>query len=112
MTLLERYNALLDQRAVEEREKATKARAAGDEREFSIHLMQASMLGEMLKTLGRVEHEKTRPGILQAQIAALKMEGEKQRKKEDFDAADRTMTKMETIAFALETLKKLETEDE
>ena len=71
MSILDRYYAALDQRAGEERAKAAQAKSRGDEREHSIHLMQSSMLGDMLRTLGRVQHEGARPGALQAQIDSL-----------------------------------------
>ena len=73
-----------------------------------MHLMQASMLGDMLKTLGRVQHEGVRPGVLQKQIDVLKTEAERLRQQEDFDQAERTLVKAQTIAWALDTLKKLE----
>jgi len=110
MTILEQYNAALDARAGQERTLANAPTA--DERTRSLHLMQASMLGDMLKVLGRVQHEGTRPGVLQKQIDTLSAEAERLRKLEDFDQADRTMVKMQTIAWAQETLKKLELEHE
>ena len=112
MSILEKYYALLDGRSAQERGKAAEAKASGDERGHSIHLMQASMLGDMLKVLGRVQHEGARPGVLQAQIDSLKTEEEKQREKGDFDSADRARIKAETIAWAQRTLAELENSHE
>ena len=108
MTVLEKYNLALDRRAKEERERAAQAKACGDERGHSIHLMQCSMLGDMLKALGRVEHEGLRPGVLQAQIDALLCESERRQAQGDFDAADRARVKAETIDWARRTLKEME----
>ena len=110
MTVLELYNAALDERAEQERSLARAA--SGDERAHSLHLMQASMLGDMLKVLGRVQHEGRRPDVLQKQIDTLSAEAERLRAQEDFDQADRTLVKMQTIAWAQETLKRLEQEHE
>lgn len=112
MKVLEKYNRMLDERSAEELEKAAEAAARGDERERSIHLMQSSMLGEMLKVIGRVEHEGKRPGMMQSQIDALMQEAEKHRLRDDFDEADRVMVKARTIAWAQETLKGLENANE
>lgn len=108
MDILEKYYSALDHRAAEEHNKAMKANARGDEREHSIHLMCSSMLGDMLKVLGRVEHTRQRPGILQTQIDTLLREADKQKSIGDFDAADRTRIKAETIAWAMSVLKELE----
>lgn len=105
MTILERYNAALDERAAAER---TLAQACTDEREHSLHLMQANMLGDMLKALGRVQHEGLRPNALRAQIDALRAQAEKQTAMEDFDAADRALVKARTVEWAMETLNELE----
>jgi len=112
MSILDRYYAALDQRAGEERAKAAQAKSRGDEREHSIHLMQSSMLGDMLRTLGRVQHEGARPGILDAQIRTLEAETERQREKGDFDAADRAQIKAQTIAWAQDVLRELEQQHE
>lgn len=106
MNILEQYNAALDRRAAEERARAEAC--ASNERERSIHLMQASMLGDMLKALGRVQHEGLRPGVLRAQIDSLVVQAEKERRLEDFDAADRTLVKARTIEWALDRLTELE----
>lgn len=108
MDILEKYFLALDKRAADEREKAAQAHARSDEREHSIHLMCSSMLGDMLKVLGRVEHTGQRPGVLQSQINMLLCDAEKQKAAGDFDAADRTRVKAETIAWALNKLKELE----
>ena len=108
MNILEQYNLALDRRAAQEREKAAQANARGDERSHSIHLMCASMLGDMLKALGRVQHEGIRPGVLQKQIDALTAEAQLRSEKGDYDAADRARVKAETIAWAQNVLKELE----
>lgn len=108
MSILEKYNETLDLRAGEERERAAEAKAKGDERRHSVHLMQASMLGDMLKVLGKVQHEGARPGVLQAQIDSLKREEEKQKACGDYDNADRARVKAETIAWAQNVLAELE----
>ena len=108
MTVFERYCAALDERTREERERAAQAKATGDEREQSIRLMKASMLGDMLKALGRAEHEGRKPHVLEDQIAALTAESEKLKAREDFDSADRAQSKAETIGWALAALRRLE----
>lgn len=110
MNILEQYDAALDRRAQEERCRAEAC--LSDEREHSIHLMQASMLGDMLKSLGRAQHEGARPGILRAQIASLTAQAERERAREDFDAADRALVKARTIEWALQTLTELENRHE
>ena len=112
MNVLEKYNAALDLRANEERAKAAAAKAAGDERQHSIHLMCSSMLGDMLKALGRVEHEGKRPGILATQIESFQNESKKQQAQNDYDSADRSRIKAQTIAWAQDILRKLENENE
>lgn len=108
MNLLEQYNLALDRRAAQEREKAAQAKERGDERRHSIHLMCASMLGDMLKALGRVQHEGIRPNALQKQIDALTTEEQRLQARGDYDAADRARVKAETIAWAQNVLKELE----
>jgi len=108
MSVLERYDAALAQRAREEKEKALAAKECGDERAHSLHLMQESMLGNMLRQIGRVQHEGKRPGMMEDLIAQLEKEAEKQKSLGDYDAADRARIKGETIRFALECLLKEE----
>lgn len=108
MTTMEAYNFALDLRAEEERQKAAAAKAQGDERAHSMHLMCASMLGEMLKVLGRVQHEGERPDALGALAEAQNREEERQRARGDFDAADRARVKAQTIAWAQGVLAELE----
>ena len=107
MTFWEEYDRALDERAAQEREKAYSARMQDDERMTSVHLMQASMLGDMLKALGRASRN-GRPDILERQIASLHEEAQRQRACEDFDEADRALVKAETIAWAQNLLKELE----
>lgn len=110
MNVLENYNEALDKRAAQERRMAAQAKSRGDEREHSMHLMQASMLGDMLKVMGRVSHDGSRPGMLSAQIAALQKEAEAQQAKGDYDAADRARVKANIIEWAKNTLENLENE--
>ena len=65
MSVLENYYVALDKRAQEERQKALAAKGQGDERAHSLHLMQESMLGDMLRQMGRVQHEGKRPNMLE-----------------------------------------------
>ncbi len=106
MTFWEDYDRALDERAAQEREKAYTARMQDDERMTSVHLMQASMLGDMLKALGRAR-ENGKPDIFDRQIAALHEEAQRQKACEDFDEADRALVRAETIAWAQNLLKEL-----
>ena len=108
--IFERYDAALDARAAAERKKAEEARRRWDEREKSLCLMRASMLGDMLKQLGRWEHRKIRPGLLQAEIDLMLRQAGEYGKKQDFDAANQAEVKAETIRWALDTLRALEAE--
>ena len=108
MRVLDAYHAALQKRAQEEKKKAQAAKEMGDERAHSIHLMQESMLGEMLWQIGRTQHEGKRPGMMENLIQQLEKEAEKQRALGDFDAADRAKIKGETIRFALNLLKEEE----
>ncbi len=108
MTILERYNAALDERAAAMRAEA--AKQADDERRHSLFLMQASMLGDMLKQLGRAEHTRIRAGILQAEIDLMTGRAAGLESRGDFDAADQTRVKADTIRWALDTLRRLEAE--
>ena len=110
MNVLEKYNAALDARAEEFRVEAEHAKQRGDERDHSMALMQQSMLGDMLKALGRAEHE-SRRGILQKQIDAAEQSALTHRQCGDFDAADRDAIKARTIRWAKELLERLEAED-
>ena len=108
MTVLDRYNEALAIRSEEEKRLAAEAKRVGDERLHSIHLMQASMLGDMLKVLGRVQHTGARPTILADNIAALTAQSEKEKSAGDYDSAERSLIKARTIAWARETLASLE----
>lgn len=110
MTILERYNAALDERAAAMRAEAENAKKAGDERRRSLFLMQASMLGDMLKQLGRVEHNRIREGILQAEINLMTGQAASFEARGDFDAADQARVKADTIRWALDTLRAQEAE--
>jgi len=106
MSVMEKYYCALDERSAQERSKAAEAKAANDERGHSIHLMQASMLGDMLKVLGKVEVNGVRPGILEKQIASLTAESERLKSMDDYDAAERALIKAETIRRAQNLLKE------
>ncbi len=101
---LEKYEKTLDLWADAEREKAAEAKKAGDERQHSICLMKASMLGDMLKVLGRVEMS-GRKGTLERLILQCGAEAGKLKEKEDFDAAERSEIKAETIRRALRLIE-------
>lgn len=111
MPVLERYNEELARLGREYREKALEALERGDERAHSVYMMQHSMFGDMLRTIGRVEHEKTRPGYAANVLASLAKEEQKYLAAQDFDLADRARVKAQTICRALEILERLEKED-
>lgn len=96
---LEKYEKILDGWAAEENRKAEAAKSAGDERLKSICLMKASMLGDMLKVLGRVELS-GRTGTLERIACQQQAEAERLKKQEDFDAAERAEIKAATIRRA------------
>ena len=108
MNGLEYYNHALDEAAEKERVLAQEAKAKGEERANSIHLMKASMLGDMLKVLGRVEHEGKRPNALETLIGSFSEEAERQRRLGDYDASDRAEQKAITVQFALDALREAE----
>ncbi|MBQ2957394.1 MAG: hypothetical protein IJE08_13135 [Clostridia bacterium] len=95
----EKYEKILEGWSSEERKAAEAAKRAGDERRHSICLMKASMMGDMLKVLGKVEMSGRR-GTLERLAAQCEAEAEKLRAREDFDAAERSMIKAETIRRA------------
>ena len=104
---LETYMKQLDIWAAEERSKAGAAKQAGDERGHSICLMKASMMGDMLKVLGRVEWTQ-KNGILE-KIACQNMnEAVRLRMMGDFDAAERSEIKAQTIRRAQALLSEKE----
>ena len=106
MNDLERYYQKLDEAAQQERSLAAEAKTRGDERAHSIHLMKASMLGDMLKALGRVVYEGKRPNALINLVESLSEEAEKAHKRGDYDAADRAEQKASTIQFAIDALEE------
>ncbi len=111
MNVLDQYNAALDQRAAREKALAVQAQEKGDERQRALHLMQASMCGDMLKALGRTQHQNSAAGPLAKIRNGALQEGETLRARDDFDGADRARIKAETIAWAMEILEKLEKEN-
>ncbi|MBR0508219.1 MAG: hypothetical protein IJJ86_06375 [Clostridia bacterium] len=108
MTVLEHYYSLLDAEALREKEAAETARDRGNERERSIHLMKASMLGDMLKVLGRIQHEGKRPDALTKLIESFSSEADKQRAGGDYDESDRAEQKAITVQFACDALTEAE----
>ena len=108
MLFTEQYNAALDAEAEKEKQLASETAQRKDERAKSIHLMKASMLGDMLKVLGRVEHEGKRPNALETLIASFSEEADNQRRNGDYDASDRAEQKAITIQFALDRLREIE----
>ena len=107
MNVLVNYEAALDKKSVEYRRAAVQAEERGDERERSLNLMRASMLGDMLKALGRAEHNGRR-GILQKLARESETRAESANARGDYDAADRERIKAETILWALECLETSE----
>ena len=107
--VLERYYQALDAEAQGER---SAAQTAGDERTRSIHLMKASMFGDMLKALGRVQHEGKRPNALGNLIESFSAEAEKQRLRGDYDESDRAEQKAIAVQFALDALTEAERDGE
>jgi hypothetical protein len=105
---LERYYKTLDEEALRQKEAAEAAKRNGNERAHSICLMKASMLGDMLKVLGRVEHEGKKPKALETLIDSFNEESERQHKLGDYDAADRAEQKAITVQFALDRLREIE----
>ena len=101
----ETYCGILDEEANRARECAEEAKTRGDERAHSICLMRASMLGDMLKVLGRVEMEGKRPRALETLVESFSNEAEQKRKLGDYDAADRAEQKAITVQFALDALQ-------
>ena len=110
MDIIERYNALLDARAVEYRDEALQARARGDERAHAIALMRASMLGDMLKALGKAQHDGR--GAMQKIADAAEARAEAALARDDYDTADRERIKAQTILWAQAALRQLEAEHE
>ena len=102
---LETYVNTLDRWAETERANAAQAKSAGDERLHSICLMKASMLGDMLKTLGRVELQGRR-GVLLKIALQQEQDAETHRKNEDFDAAERSEIKAQTIRRAMSLIEE------
>lgn len=104
MITYEAYCGILDAEASRMKEFAKKAKESGDERAHSVYLMRASMLGDMLKVLGRVELEGKRPRALETLVESFSNESEQQRRSGDYDAADRAEQKAITVQFALDAL--------
>ena len=109
MNGLEQYYQKLDAAAAQEKALAQDAKAKGDERAHSIHLMKASMLGDMLRVLGRVAYEGKRPNALTSLVASFSAEAENAHKRGDYDAEDRAEQKVMTIQFAIDALEEAKT---
>ncbi len=105
MISYEAYCKILDAEASRMKDLAKKAKESGDERAHSVYLMRASMLGDMLKALGRVELEGKRPRALETLVESFSNESEQQRRSGDYDAADRAEQKAITVQFALDALR-------
>ena len=97
---LEKYNETLSIWSAEEKERAMDAKKSGDERMHSVYMMKASMLGDMLKALGRFEMECGQKGLLEKEIVFLTKEAERLKGLGDYDAAERASIKAETIQRA------------
>ena len=107
--ILEKYYKTL---AAEAQKQKTLAEQSTDSREKSIRLMKASMLGDMLCVLGRVEHEGKRPNALESLIDSFSEEAERMHKLGDYDASDRAEQKANTVQFALDALREAERDGE
>ena len=101
---LELYEKTLERWAQEEKEKAAEAKQAGDERQHSIHLMKASMLGDMLRVLGKLELS-GRKGTLERIALQQAAEAERLKKIGDYDAAERSEIKAETVRRAMRLIE-------
>lgn len=112
MSKLEKYYSFLDKEASKEHQLAEKAREQADERETSIHLMRESMLGDMLRALGKVRLENPENHALENLLERFGNEQERYSKKQDADLADRAKQKCEVIRLALDAVKALEAQDE
>ena len=110
MDAMEKYNAALDARAAEETALAAQEKDRGNEREHALHLMQASMCGDMLKALGRAQHTNPSSNVLQKVWDRALREQARMREKDDADSADRARIKAETISWAMHLLNELEKE--
>lgn len=108
LTVLDKYNRTLTEESVREAQLAAEAAKQDAAREQSIHLMKASMLGDMLKVLGRVEQEGKRPNALETLIESFMAEAERLRRLGDYDGSDRAEQKAITVQFALDALKEAE----
>lgn len=100
------YESALHALAERARQAAQEAERAGDEREKSLQLMRASMLGNMLIALGKVDLDGRHVGVLADIRAQCERNEQKLRALGDEDAADRERVKAETIAIAEEALIK------
>lgn len=87
-----RFDETLDMWAGAEAAAAESAKAAGDERAYSIALMKKSMYSTMLKTLGHKP-----PFALQRCAADLEKRREKQTALGDIDSVDRIRIQIECI---------------
>lgn len=96
----EQYEKTLSLWSAEEKEKAVEAKRSGDERAHSIQLMKASMLGDMLKVLGRLELMGSQSGRLAKEIENMEQEAARLEALGDYDAAERSLIKAETIRRA------------
>lgn len=108
MSILDNYYAALAKETEKQTANAAAAKEKGDVRLHSICLMKASMLGDMLKVLGRVEHEGKRPNALETLIDSFSQEADRQRRLGDYDESDRAEQKAITVQFALDALREAE----
>ena len=108
MNILEQYYLTLSKEAEKQKESAAAEAEKGDQRAQSICLMKASMLGDMLKVLGRVELEGKRPNALETLIDSFSKEADTLYRRGDYDGADRAEQKSITVQFALDALHEAE----
>ena len=97
---LEKYEQILSAWSQEEKDRAMEAKKSGDERMHSIQMMKASMLGDMLKVLGKFEMTRGQKGLLEKEIVFLEKESERLKGIGDYDEAERAQIKAETVRRA------------
>lgn len=102
MMKLELFDAAIDKWAANEDIAAENARAAGDERAYSIALMKKSMYTTMLKTLGH-----NAPHALKKCASDLEARREKSIALDDADAADRISIQLACIRQVQDLITEL-----
>lgn len=107
MSILQMYNNALDKMQREYRTQALEALEKGNERAHSVAMMQYSMCGDMLHSVGQAIFEKTRTDFPQKLFDDLEKEKKFYLSKEDYDMADRASVKAQTLQCAMDILERL-----